>query len=221
MLSCSCCFSVRGRRSGTIPSFRTSASRFFEKNGQQFLIEKVYVGSLGDFDPAQNVQLIFPLVDDPLMDNYPACPKLTSAHPSAPETVKYSYYTDAYYQVRPISDIKVGLIPDYDRNGVIDNDDRLRASTNETFYFWINDDDDEGFEDSSKAGCMDIPGTIYTGDYYGTGRAYCWSSFGLCVSHDSSRNRSYFYKEMGVGNCHRMGHRAFGLHHWAFSILFL
>ena len=48
--------------------------------------------------------------------------------------------------------INAALIPDYDRNGVIDDADRERTAKGDTFYFWINDDDDGGETDGS-----DIP----------------------------------------------------------------
>ncbi|MBI5074279.1 MAG: alpha/beta hydrolase [Nitrospirae bacterium] len=49
--------------------------------------------------------------------------------------------------------INAALIPDYDRNGIIDDADRERAMRGDKFYFWINDDDDGGETDGS-----DIPG---------------------------------------------------------------
>ena len=49
--------------------------------------------------------------------------------------------------------IKVSLVPDYDRDGVIGTLDKARAATNEVFRFWINDDDDNGV-----VGGNDIPG---------------------------------------------------------------
>lgn len=45
------------------------------------------------------------------------------------------------------------LVPDYDHNRVIDEKDRQRAAKGDTYYFWINDDDDEGETEGS-----DIPG---------------------------------------------------------------
>ncbi len=45
------------------------------------------------------------------------------------------------------------LVPDYDRNRSIDNQDRKRAQAGDPFYFWINDDDDEGETEGT-----DIPG---------------------------------------------------------------
>jgi len=45
--------------------------------------------------------------------------------------------------------IKVDLVPNYDRDGDIDEDDLARYSTNEVFRFWVNDDnDDPNSEDS-------------------------------------------------------------------------
>ncbi|NLC82631.1 MAG: hypothetical protein GX748_15755, partial [Lentisphaerae bacterium] len=40
--------------------------------------------------------------------------------------------------------VRMALVPDYDRDGIIDGADRLRAATNEVFRFWINDDNDNG-----------------------------------------------------------------------------
>ncbi len=40
--------------------------------------------------------------------------------------------------------VLASLIPDYDHNRVIDEKDRERADRGDAFYFWINDDDDEG-----------------------------------------------------------------------------
>ncbi|MBI4697439.1 MAG: hypothetical protein HY758_00575, partial [Nitrospirae bacterium] len=50
--------------------------------------------------------------------------------------------------------IRSALIPDYDRDGKIDYADRKRAVEGDTFYFWINDDDDVFAEGS------DIPGGV-------------------------------------------------------------
>ena len=44
------------------------------------------------------------------------------------------------------------LVPDYDRNRTIDDKDRKRAQAGDPFYFWINDDDDNG-----DTGGDDIP----------------------------------------------------------------
>ncbi|MBM4163764.1 MAG: hypothetical protein FJ222_04925 [Lentisphaerae bacterium] len=59
-----------------------------------------------------------------------------------------------------ITVFKVDLIPDYDRSGKIDDDDRTKANAGDKFYFWINDDDDSGIEDDSSAGNQDIPGAV-------------------------------------------------------------
>jgi hypothetical protein len=59
-----------------------------------------------------------------------------------------------------ITAFKVDLIPDYDRSGKIDDDDRTKANAGDKFYFWINDDDDSGIEDDSSAGKQDIPGSV-------------------------------------------------------------
>ena len=54
----------------------------------------------------------------------------------------------------PVKLLRPALIPDCNRDGVIDDTDRTRALAGDTFYFWINDDDDEG-----DTGGTDIPGT--------------------------------------------------------------
>jgi uncharacterized repeat protein (TIGR02543 family) len=54
--------------------------------------------------------------------------------------------------------VKMGLIPDYDRDGVISDSDRQRAVAKEVFRIWINDDKDVGdvaVDDSDKPGHSD------------------------------------------------------------------
>ncbi|MCF6179009.1 MAG: hypothetical protein L3J63_06435, partial [Geopsychrobacter sp.] len=46
------------------------------------------------------------------------------------------------------------MVPDYDHNRKIDDTDRMLARTGDTFYFWINDDDDQG-----ETSGTDIPGS--------------------------------------------------------------
>lgn len=41
------------------------------------------------------------------------------------------------------------LIPDYDRNGIIDTQDRERCESGDEFWFWVNDDNDDGNENTS------------------------------------------------------------------------
>ncbi|ALC17507.1 hypothetical protein DSOUD_2769 [Desulfuromonas soudanensis] len=43
-----------------------------------------------------------------------------------------------------VTSIFAGLVPDYNHNRVIDEEDRARAAQGDIYYFWINDDDDEG-----------------------------------------------------------------------------
>jgi hypothetical protein len=59
--------------------------------------------------------------------------------------------------------IKVSLVPDYDRDGVIGTLDKARAATNEVFRFWINDDRDVG--DTAQDGGSDIPGQESNSDH--------------------------------------------------------
>ncbi|MBW7907964.1 MAG: hypothetical protein H3C50_03460 [Kiritimatiellae bacterium] len=49
--------------------------------------------------------------------------------------------------------LKIGLVPNYDRDDDIDSDDVARAAAGETIHFWINNDDDSGAD-----GGNDIPG---------------------------------------------------------------
>jgi hypothetical protein len=51
-----------------------------------------------------------------------------------------------------VTSIFAGLVPDYNHDRVIDEEDRARAAQGDIFYFWINDDDDEG-----ETGGDDIP----------------------------------------------------------------
>jgi hypothetical protein len=52
-----------------------------------------------------------------------------------------------------VTSIFAGLVPDYNHNRQIDEEDRARAAQGDIFYFWINDDDDSG-----ETGGDDIPG---------------------------------------------------------------
>ncbi|MCF6237714.1 MAG: hypothetical protein L3J79_02695 [Candidatus Marinimicrobia bacterium] len=47
----------------------------------------------------------------------------------------------------------LALVPDYNHDRKIDEEDRKRALAGDTYYFWINDDDDSG-----ETGGTDIPG---------------------------------------------------------------
>jgi hypothetical protein len=44
----------------------------------------------------------------------------------------------------------IALIPDYDRDGIINDADRRHAATNETYRFWINDDADVSANEGSN-----------------------------------------------------------------------
>ncbi|MFA7369057.1 MAG: hypothetical protein WC334_05365, partial [Kiritimatiellales bacterium] len=52
-----------------------------------------------------------------------------------------------------VSREEIDLIPDYDRNGTIDTNDFNRLRNGGTFRFWVNDDDDSGYD-----GGGDMPG---------------------------------------------------------------
>jgi hypothetical protein len=52
-----------------------------------------------------------------------------------------------------VTSIFAGLVPDYNHDRVIDEEDRARAAQGDIYYFWVNDDDDSG-----ETGGDDIPG---------------------------------------------------------------
>ncbi len=58
--------------------------------------------------------------------------------------------------------VPVEIIPDYNRDGVIDDRDRGRVSEENPWRWWVNDDDDSGEFDASGA---DTPGAGSRGDY--------------------------------------------------------
>jgi hypothetical protein len=69
-----------------------------------------------------------------------------------------------------VSSIFAGLVPDYNHDRVIDEEDRARAAQGDIFYFWINDDDDEGEtgesdipSDSSLLGKLDFESSVVDG----------------------------------------------------------
>ena len=55
-------------------------------------------------------------------------------------------------QVR-VSVLKVDLVPNYDRDSDIGEDDRTKANAGDKYYFWINNDDDESADEGN-----DLPG---------------------------------------------------------------
>jgi len=81
-------------------SFNSSGISAYTNNGHVYLIDKVLVGTLGDFDPNTITNLTFPLMNDPDM-NYPSYTHLTNSQPveGSPQAVKYSFDTTAYYRV--------------------------------------------------------------------------------------------------------------------------
>ncbi len=54
-------------------------------------------------------------------------------------------------------------VPDYDRNGAIDDGDKAKAERNETLHFWINDDEDHDatYGKYAESPDVDIPGARY------------------------------------------------------------
>jgi hypothetical protein len=58
-----------------------------------------------------------------------------------------------------VTSIKVDLVPDYNRDGVIDQDDKDEQSVGNPYRFWVNDDNDSGYD-----GGNDIPGSPGLGE---------------------------------------------------------
>jgi hypothetical protein len=56
------------------------------------------------------------------------------------------------------------LIPDYNRDRIINGDDRKDAEAGKTFYFWVNDDDDQGETSGTDIPGSTIPWTETTAD---------------------------------------------------------
>ena len=258
-------------------SFKSSPE-LYTNAGRIYLIEKVFVGTLGDFPPSTNISLVFPKMNES-NTNYPECVYLTNSRPAdnSSETIKYTFDTTAYYKlilpvdldgkdavtedevceameessgvivlsdsstphakliargcgssgytrilsfsdyskvkvngasvsqvitVSAASDeevtysitqkgawnggdtvtatltvkkdntiigidkvkltaLRVDLIANYDRDSDIDDEDRQKARLEERFYFWINDDNDSGYEGGDdipeKSGLIDPP----------------------------------------------------------------
>jgi hypothetical protein len=79
--------------------FYSSASCLYQTNSYIYGIETVHVGTLGDFAPAIQTNIYFPLLDEPASTNW-SYTRLTSASPgSSAETVTYRYDRTAYYKV--------------------------------------------------------------------------------------------------------------------------
>ncbi|MBU0676754.1 MAG: thrombospondin type 3 repeat-containing protein, partial [Verrucomicrobia bacterium] len=53
--------------------------------------------------------------------------------------------------------LSVQMVPDYDHDGDIDDDDRAIQGSGQPFYFWENDDDDQT-SDAKTGGDSDVPG---------------------------------------------------------------
>jgi len=72
--------------------------------------------------------------------------------------LNYGSYAQIMSDPEPITIAKGALIPDYNHNRKIDDDDRDRALNNDPYYFWVNDDSGNG--DTGGSG---IPGSGLTG----------------------------------------------------------
>ena len=79
--------------------FTTPGNTFYTNSGRRYLMDKVLLGTLGDYEPGTNYTEVFPQMDDPDATNWPGCTFLTSTQPSTSETVKYSFDTTTYYRL--------------------------------------------------------------------------------------------------------------------------
>lgn len=70
------------------------------------------------------------------------------------------------------------LIPDYDRDGTIGNEDKTKAEQKEVLHFWINDDADDNSTEGkyAESPIVDIPGAM-TGWFEFDGRDPDWNDF--------------------------------------------
>jgi hypothetical protein len=68
------------------------------------------------------------------------------------------YYTSNSVPPIDVYVISPKLVPDYNRDGVIDESDETLAAAGMPFRFWVNDDND-GAADSSGTGGEDLPGS--------------------------------------------------------------
>ncbi len=70
------------------------------------------------------------------------------------------------------------LIPDYDRDGTIGNEDKTKAEQKEVLHFWINDDADDNSTEGkyAESPIVDIPGAM-TGWFELDGRDPDWNDF--------------------------------------------
>ena len=68
------------------------------------------------------------------------------------------------------------LIPDYDRDGTIGNEDKTKAEQKEVLHFWINDDADDNSTEGkyAESPIVDIPGAM-TGWFEFDGRDPDWN----------------------------------------------
>jgi len=78
----------------------------------------------------------------------------TSSEPG-PETILAQAIPDGMYDRVAFTIVKMGLVPNYDRDDDIDSDDVAISATEKNFTFWINDDKDE---EDDYSGASGIPG---------------------------------------------------------------
>ena len=75
------------------------------------------------------------------------------------EKISIEHISSGAVDEAPYTVLEINLVPDYDRNGIIDAIDYLKWRQGRVFRFWINDDEDaeatDQYEDSRK---IDIPG---------------------------------------------------------------
>ena len=78
----------------------------------------------------------------------------------AEDNISIEHITSGAKDIAPYTILDVKLIPDYDRNGAIDDFDYQTVASGSVFRFWINDDEDEDSTEGKYAESqeVDIPG---------------------------------------------------------------
>jgi hypothetical protein len=109
--------------------------------------DPLYEGSHGSFEPCPDYDYVLEISSSACIITNDPGGILGSHHESSPFFAAGKKVT--------LSVLKVGLVPDYDRNGEIDGADRSRAANSEVFRLWINDDSDVG---DIAEGDSDVPG---------------------------------------------------------------
>ena len=78
----------------------------------------------------------------------------------AEDNISIEHITSGAKDIAPYTILDVKLVPDYDRNGAIDDLDYQKLASGSVFRFWINDDEDKDATDGkyTESQEVDIPG---------------------------------------------------------------